>query len=127
MKPTYRIVIALAAGAALGAAAIQGLQAQAKPPAYVIAAHNEIMDEAALKTFTERATPVVASQGGRFIIRSANPAQLTGEAPKRFAVIQFENPEKARSWYGSAEMKPLNEIRDKAMKVRIFLVDGVSN
>ena len=116
MKPTYKVSIALLAGAILGGAAIHGLHAQAKPPAYVVIVHNEIMDEAALKTFTERATPITTAQGGRFIIRSPKPMRLSGEAPKRFVVIQFENLDKAQSWYTSAEMKPIHEIREKATK-----------
>ncbi len=36
MKTNYKLAVALVAGVAIGGAAIQGLHAQAKPPAYVI-------------------------------------------------------------------------------------------
>ena len=36
MKARYTVALSMIAGAALGGAAIQGLHAQAKPPAYVI-------------------------------------------------------------------------------------------
>src|ERR671934_2533513 len=36
MNTKYKIVLAVVAGAALGAAAVQGLHAQAKPKAYLI-------------------------------------------------------------------------------------------
>ena len=37
MKTYYTIALSMMAGAALGAAAIQGLHAQAKPPVYSVA------------------------------------------------------------------------------------------
>ncbi len=36
MKTNYKVTVALAAGVAIGGAAVQGLHAQAKPPAYVV-------------------------------------------------------------------------------------------
>jgi hypothetical protein len=36
MKTYYTVALSMFAGAALGAAAIQGLQAQAKPPVYTV-------------------------------------------------------------------------------------------
>jgi hypothetical protein len=42
MKTLYTIAIAMFAGAALGAAAIQTLHAQAKPPAFFIAENTVI-------------------------------------------------------------------------------------
>ena len=37
MKTRYTVALSMIAGAALGAAAIQGLHAQAKPPVYAVA------------------------------------------------------------------------------------------
>ena len=37
MKPNYKVAVAMLAGVALGALAVQGLHAQAKPPVYYIA------------------------------------------------------------------------------------------
>ena len=45
MKTHYTIALSLLAGAALGGTAIQGLHAQAKPPAYVVT-EVQIIDEA---------------------------------------------------------------------------------
>src|SRR5262249_32874588 len=46
IKPRYTVALSMIAGAPLGGAVIQGLHAQAKPPAYVIT-HTEITDQAA--------------------------------------------------------------------------------
>jgi uncharacterized protein (DUF1330 family) len=127
MRSTFQLAVVLAAGVALGAGAVQSVRAQAKPPAYVVVAFNEVFDAAGLATVNQRAAPVVAAHGGQFIIRSPEPSQLSGETPKRFALIRFDSAEKARSWYNSAAMKPISELRDKSTKASIFLVDGVSN
>jgi hypothetical protein len=49
MKTSYVVAISLIAGAALGAAAIQGLHAQAKPKAYLVT-ESEILDRAELES-----------------------------------------------------------------------------
>ena len=47
MHTKSKIVLALVAGVALGAAAVQGLHAQAKPKAYLVT-ESEVLDQAAL-------------------------------------------------------------------------------
>src|SRR2546427_8622442 len=49
MNPKSKFVVALVVGAAIGAAAVQGLHAQAKPKAYQVT-ELEIIDAAAYKT-----------------------------------------------------------------------------
>ena len=58
MQTNYKVAIALVAGAAIGAA-IQGLHAQAKPPAYLVIPVLKINDAAAYKTgvWIKRARP----------------------------------------------------------------------
>ena len=53
MKTRYAVALSMIAGAALGGAAIQGLHAQAKPPAYVIT-HTEVIDQAAFNEFSSK-------------------------------------------------------------------------
>jgi uncharacterized protein (DUF1330 family) len=127
MRSTFQLAAVLATGAVLGAAAVQGVGAQARPSAYVVVAFNEIFDPAGLATVNKQAAPVVAAHGGQFVIRSPEPAQLSGDAPKRFALIRFDSADKARGWYNSADMKPISELRDKSTKASVFLVNGVSN
>jgi hypothetical protein len=50
MKTKYKLAIALVAGAALGGGAIQQLQAQMKPPTYVVVAIRKITDAEAYKS-----------------------------------------------------------------------------
>jgi hypothetical protein len=72
MKANYKVAVALLAGAAIGGAAIQGLHAQAKPPAYVVIPILKINDAAAFKAGVidkANATAVTAA-GGHYVIRS---------------------------------------------------------
>jgi hypothetical protein len=51
MKARYTVSLAMLAGAAFGALAVNGLSAQGKPPAvYAIVAFNDIGDPAGFKT-----------------------------------------------------------------------------
>ena len=51
MNPKLKIVLAIVVGAALGAAAVQGLHAQAKPKAYIVS-ESEVLDAAAAAAYS---------------------------------------------------------------------------
>jgi Domain of unknown function (DUF1330) len=94
MKSNYKVAIALIAGAAIGGAAIQGLHAQAKPPAYVITETN-ITDQAAFNEFSPKVPATMQPFGGKYLIRGGKIVTLQGEAPGRFIVTAFDSMEKA--------------------------------
>jgi hypothetical protein len=62
MNSKYKIALALVAGTALGAAAVQGLHAQAKPKAYLVT-ETEVLDAAALAAYTPQAQAAVKAAG----------------------------------------------------------------
>jgi Domain of unknown function (DUF1330) len=64
MKTRYTVVLPMIAGAALGGAAIQGLQAQTKPKAYVIS-ETEPLDAAAQAAYTPLVRAALSAAGGR--------------------------------------------------------------
>ena len=127
MKTPNVIGLSMLAGVALGATAMQGLHAQAKPPAIVVVDINNITDPEGFKAVTQRPTASTATvmQGGRYIARSANITALDGTAPKRSIIIAFDNTEKAQAWYNSPEQKKINEIRTKTTTSRAFMVEGM--
>ena len=63
MNPKSRILLAVVAGAALGAAAVQGLHAQAKPKAYLVT-ETELIDAAALATYIPQFRAAASAAGG---------------------------------------------------------------
>ena len=87
MKATHKVAFALVTGVAIGGAFIQGLQAQATPPTYVVIDISKITDPEGFKTLGPKAGPAVAAFGGKTIIRTENFTALDGAAPARFVVI----------------------------------------
>ena len=129
MNTNYKIVLAVVAGAALGAAAVQGLHAQVKPKAYLVT-ESEVIDAAALAAYVPQAQAAARAAGGRpgIVPAGGKIVALLGEPPKRLGVSEWESLEKAQAYYNSAERKALTPQRGKALKViRQFLVEGPAN
>ena len=128
MKANYKLALTLLTGAALGAAAIQGLHAQAKPPSYVVVDISEITDPTGFKVIAQNSparTAAFKEFGGHYIARTDKITALDGAAPKRFIVIAFDSPEKAQAWNNSTTQKEVNATRAKTTKSRSFIVEGM--
>jgi uncharacterized protein (DUF1330 family) len=117
MKTRYTVALSMIAGAALGGAAIQGLHAQAKPPAYVIT-HTEVIDQAAFNEFASKSPSAMQALGGKYLVRGGKVIALEGDAPKRVIVTAFDSVEKAQAWSNSPAWKELQPLRAKATKAR---------
>ena len=124
MNTKYKIAMGMLAGVALGAAAVQGLHAQAKPKAYIVT-ESELLDAAALAAYTPQAQAAVKAAGGvPGVVASGRVIALVGEAPKRFGVSEWESLEKAQAFRNSAAYKDLAPQRDKAVKaIRSYAVE----
>ncbi len=127
MKTQYTVALAMLAGIGVGAIAVQGLHAQAKPPAIVVVDIDDITDPEGFKAVTQRPTASTATvmQGGRYIARSDKITAFDGTAPKRSIIIAFESAEKAQAWKNSPDQKKIDEIRSKTTKSRSFMVEGM--
>jgi uncharacterized protein (DUF1330 family) len=116
------------AGIAIGATAIQGLHAQAKPPTYAVIAVRKINDAATYKTgVLDKAAPIITAAGGHFVVRTDQITSLDGTPPARFVLIQFDSLEKAEAWHNSAAQKELDDVRMKTTDSLSFLVPGLAN
>jgi uncharacterized protein (DUF1330 family) len=130
MNQRITLGLTLLAGVAIGVTAIQGLHAQAKPPAIVVVDISEITDPDGFKVIpaSPATSPAgVAAQGGRYITRTNKITSFDGTAPKRFIIIAFDSEEKAQAWNNSASQKEINAIRAKTTKSRSFIVEGMPN
>ena len=89
MNTKSKMVLAVVAGAALGAAAVQGLHAQAKPKAYLVT-ESEVLDRAALDTYFPQVRQAAKPAGGNidFVSASEKIVAVVGEAPKRVGVSE---------------------------------------
>src|SRR5713226_753534 len=128
MKTQYMVTLAVVVGFALGAVAIQGLHAQAKPPIYYIAEIDVTNLDAWTKEYAPKAQALIKENGGRILAAGQKVTSLEGAPPKsRIALIAWDSPEQIQAWRNSATFKALMPIREKYGKVRSFTVEGLSN
>jgi hypothetical protein len=71
------------AGAAIGGAAIQGLHAQAKPPAYVVVEIDATNPDAFLKEYAPIAGKAITEGGGTYLARVVKMLRLTASRRSR--------------------------------------------
>ena len=126
MKIQYVVALAVGTGLGLGSVAIQGLHAQSKSPVYVVIEINEISDVEGFKAFLKMDPSNVVEvkdADGRYLVRTENVTALDGTAPKRFAIIAFDNAAKAKAY--NDNIKEAAAIRIKTTKSRSFIVEGM--
>jgi uncharacterized protein (DUF1330 family) len=84
--------LAMVASAALGAAAVQTLHAQTKPPAYNIAEITIKDQDGYNKEYLPLITKALTDAGGKFLVRGGKTISYEGAAPApRVVVVQFES------------------------------------
>ena len=126
MRASIKLAAAFTIGVGCVALSINGLQAQAKPPIYVVN-ETEVIDPAAMRAYAEAQATLVKKHGGRYIIQGGKIlATLSGTPPTgRFTVYVFENADKMQAWRDDPGQKDLMGNRDKAAKFRSFIVEGL--
>jgi len=120
-----KLGLALLAGAAIGALAVKGLNAQSGPPAYYIAELLEVTNPDDFKTYIAGVPATVEKYGGRYLARGGKAEALEGEPPKRIIVTAFKSASDAHKWYDSPEYSAIRPIRQRAAKSRNFIVEGL--
>jgi uncharacterized protein (DUF1330 family) len=124
MNTKFKIALAIVAGAALGAAAMQGLHAQAKPKAYAVS-ELEPLDAAAAAAFAAVARAAHSAAGARpFRTGGGKIVAIDGAAPKSVAIIEWDSLEQAQAFYNSKAWTDLPQ-REKATKtIRRYVVEA---
>jgi uncharacterized protein (DUF1330 family) len=131
MNTNTKIAMAVVTGAVLGAAAMHGLHAQAKPPVFYVAEIDVSNPEAYAKEYASKARDIIKSHGGHFLaIGGAGGAggkvtAFDGEAPKRAVVVQFDGMDKIEAWRNDPDYKELRKIGAKYATFRSFAIDGL--
>ena len=125
MKIPYRTIVAVLAGAALGAMASQALKAQVPPPAFVVGEIDVKDAPAYFKEYVPVAAKAIVDGGGKYVVRNGKSVALYGEPPKALAIMQFESLAKAQAVFGSKAYTDAKAIGDKYAKFRIYAVEGL--
>src|SRR5206468_4301862 len=118
--------LALLIGAGLGAVAIQGLHAQAKPAVYMVAV-NEITDqEGYMKQYLPTALKTLKDHGA--VVIAAGPGtQIDGSFPNsRAVVLRWESMEVLNRWRHSPEYEAIRKVGECFAKYNVIAVDGVA-
>ena len=124
MSSNYKLVFGIVLGAALGAAAIQGLHAQAKPKAYTVS-ELETLDATAQSALVPLVQAAQQAAGGRNLRTGGGKiVAFEGAAPKRVAITEWDSLEQAEAFYKSKAWNDLAPQRDKALKtIRRYAVE----
>jgi uncharacterized protein (DUF1330 family) len=124
MKTSYAVAVSMFIGAAIGAAAMGGVNAQVSKSKVYFISESEVLDRGAVAAYEAKLAPVIKAAGGNLTLGDKITPVL-GDAPKRVGVTEFESAEKAQAWINSSERKALAPERDKAIKfVRQYIVEG---
>jgi uncharacterized protein (DUF1330 family) len=132
MRTHLTVAMSMLAGAAIGAAAINGLHAQAKPPLYVVSEIDVTNPEAYGKEYAPKAQALIKASGGRFVAiggaAGAGAVKVTafdGEAPKRTTIQAWDSMEKYQAYRNLPAFKETRQIGERYAKFRTFAVEGI--
>jgi len=127
MKILFITVLSMLAGIAVGGSAVSRLNAQAKPPAYVIGEIDVTDPENYAKEYLSRSQkPIITDGRGKFLSRGAKVISIRGEPPKRIVMIAFENLEMAQAAFSSPAYAEALMYGEKYAKFRIYAVEGLT-
>ena len=123
----YKIGLGILASFGLGAGVVEGLHAQASPPAYVISEIDVTNADAYAKEYVPLASKALADSGQKRLVSGGKTISLSGAPPaSRIVVSMFENLEKAKAAYSSPAYLEAQKIGDQYAKLRIFAVEGIA-
>ena len=124
MNAKSKIVIAAAAGAALGATAMQGLHAQAKLKAYTVS-ETEVLGTLPPDYLPTVRKAIDNGHGRSLRTLNGRVVSIEGSAPpKNVALIEWDSVDDAVAFYKSKAWTDLAPDREKAVKViRRFVVE----
>jgi len=126
MDTRIKLGLAMLVGFGLGAITVDGLRAQARPPAYVISEIDLTNADAYAKEYLPLANKALAESGQKRLAAGGKTIALSGTPPaSRIVLSVYENMEKAQAAYTSPAYLEARKIGDKYGKLRIFAVEGL--
>jgi uncharacterized protein (DUF1330 family) len=131
MKQYLGLGLGMIAGAVLGAAAVTGLHAQAKPTVYLVTEIDVTNPEAYGKEFAPKAQATIKAAGGRLIAiggsggaGAKSVTAIAGTAPKRAVIQAWDSLDQINAWYKSADYQAALKIGEKYATFRRYVVEG---
>lgn len=125
MKTRSSTILALLAGFAIGAAAVQGLHAAGGAPAYVVTEVSISDLEAYQKEYLPLTQAAIKASGGRLVAGGQNIVVYEGPSPgTRVAINAFASLDAVQAWRNSDQYKEARKVGDKYAKFRSFAIEG---
>ena len=131
MKQYLGLGLGMIAGTMIGAAAVSGLHAQAKPPVFLVTEIDVTNPEAYGKEFAPKAQATIKAAGAKFILIGGTAGSgakeinaIEGTPPKRVTVQAWESLEALNKWYKSEEYQEALKIGQKYATFRRYAVEG---
>jgi uncharacterized protein (DUF1330 family) len=98
MNRSLALGLGMLIGAALGAAAVNGLRAQGKASVvYAILDISAILDAAVVPQIMAKAVPSVKAGGARYLAATEKITALSGVPPKRVINLAFDSIDQAKA------------------------------
>ncbi len=126
MKAQHTVAVAMLVGIGLGAATVEGLHAQAKPPAYTVG-EIDVTNENGFNTeYLPKVRALIKEMGGKYL--AAGKAKgYGGEPPKsRIAILQWESMDQAEKYLTSEKLQEARKVGQKYASFRNYAIEGVS-
>ena len=123
MKTYLAVGLGMLAGSVIGAAAITGLHAQAKPKAYLVT-ESEVLDAANLASYTAAISAVQKTAGGRSFGTRGKIVAVVGEPPKRVGISEWDSLDQAQTYLKSTARTDLVKGKKVVNITRQFIVEA---
>lgn len=131
MRRGYMLALAMLASFGIGAAALEGLNAQARPAIYYVVEVDVTNPDAYAREFAPQAQAIIKAAGGRFLAIGGAGATgakavnaIEGEPPKRVVIMAWDSMEQIHAWWTNPEYIALRKVGDKYARFRSFSVEG---
>jgi uncharacterized protein (DUF1330 family) len=125
VKTGYTIALAILAGTGMGAVGARILQAQTKPPMYMIGVVNVSNADGYAKEYLPPAQASIKAHGGVTLAAGAGTV-IEGTPPgSRFVILRWDSLEQLKGWRDSPEYTAAHKNGEKYAKFTVVAVSGV--
>lgn len=124
MNSNLKLLGAALAAVAICAVGVESVQAQSKPPGYLVI-EFQVTDPVGWKSYVDAARALPTT--GTFVVRATKGVPLAGEPPKTITLIKFPSVDEALAFDASPAYVALKVGRDKSSNWRSYVVEGLPN
>lgn len=125
MKRGYMLTLAVLSGIGIGAIGVRSLQAQAKPPVYMIGLVDVSNMDGYAKEYLPPAQASIKAHGG--VTLAGGPGTVIEGSPPgtRFVILKWDSMEQLKAWRNSPEYMAAHKDGEKYAKFNVVAVSGV--